>query len=374
MARTIRYDNINTIPALTWNWLRLNRATLTADVAAFGGTSTVSGLQDGTDAFTCKAVATTDDLLPEHVRAMPGGLGSEASEFIDTFGTQMTVTLTAKKGAHIEQPVTSRFFPGRGKTFTDRQLIVAEPDAKLTVIMVYATGGGHADADGLLAVQTQIWAQARADVHLIKVNLLGARCTHLDDTAVFCEEGARMTLTQIELGGAKTYAGVGVTLAGDQSSFKSDTAYHCHAAQLLDMNYVVRHQGAKTDTQMTVKGVIGDEAAKVYRGTIDFQRGCAGATGDEQEETLLLSPAAVNKSIPIILCGEEDVSGTHGASIGRLGADELFYMQSRGISEQAAKQMMSRAKIAGVARRIPDPSVIAEIDAFLDTIAAVRHD
>ncbi|MDE6736696.1 MAG: SufD family Fe-S cluster assembly protein, partial [Treponemataceae bacterium] len=222
--------------------------------------------------------------------------------------------------------------------------------------------------------QTRIWAQARADVHLITVNLLGARCTHLDDTAVFCEEGARMTLTQIELGGAKTYAGVGVTLAGDRSSFRSDTAYHCHAAQLLDMNYVVRHQGAKTDTQMTVKGVVGDEAAKVYRGTIDFQRGCAGATGDEQEETLLLSPAAVNKSIPIILCGEEDVSGTHGASIGRLGADELFYMQSRGISEQAAKQMMSRAKIAGVARRIPDPSVVAEIDAFLDTIAAVRHE
>lgn len=372
MARTIRYDNINTIPALTWNWLRLNRATLTVDETAFGGTSTISGLPDNTDALTCKAVATTDDILPEHLRAMPGGLGTEATEFIDTFGTQMTVVLTAKKGAHIEQPVTSRFFPEAGKTFTDRQLIVAEPDAKLTVINVYASPDGQ--ADGLLAVRTRIWAQARADVHFITVNLLGARCTHLDDTAVFCEEGARMTLTQIELGGAKSYAGAGVTLAGDRSSFRSDTAYHCHAAQLLDMNAVVRHQGAKTDTQMTVKGVVGDEAVKVYRGTIDFQRGCAGATGDEQEETLLLSPAAVNKSIPIILCGEEDVSGTHGASIGRLGADELFYMQSRGISEQAAKQMMSRAKITGVARRIPDPSVVAEIDAFLDTIAAVRHD
>lgn len=370
MARTIRYDNINTIPALTWNWLRLNRATLTADETAFGGTSTISGLPDNTDALTCEAVAAADDLLPERLRAMPGGLGAEATEFIGTFGTKTTV-LTAKNGAHIEQPVTVRFSPEPGKTFTDRQIIVAEPDAKLTVIMVYASPDGQ--ADGLLAVQTRIWARARADVHLITVNLLGARCTHLDDTAVFCEEGARMTLTQIELGGAKTYAGVGVTLAGDRSSFRSDTAYHCHAAQLLDMNAVIRHQGAKTDTQMTVKGVVGDEATKVYRGTIDFQRGCAGATGDEQEETLLLSPAAVNKSIPIILCGEEDVSGTHGASIGRLGADELFYMQSRGISEQAAKQMMSRAKIAGVARRIPDPSVVAEIDAFLDTIAAVRH-
>ncbi len=374
MARTIRYDNINTIPALTWNWLGLNRATFTADETAFvGGTATVSGLPDDTDALTCESIAAFADLLPEHLRTMPGGLGTEATECIDTFGIRPTA-ITAKKGAHIEQPVTLRFFAEPGKTFAGRQLIIAEPGSKLTVIMVYAGPDGQADADGLLAVQTQIWAQERADVHLVKVNLLGTGCTNLDDTAAFCEEGARMTLTQIALGGAKTYMGVGVTLAGDQSSFKSDTAYHCHAAQLLDMNHIVRHKGAKTDTQMTVKGIVGDDAAKIYRGTIDFQRGCAGATGDEQEETLLLSPAAVNKSIPIILCGEEDVSGTHGASIGRLGADELFYMQSRGISEQAAKQMMSRAKIAGVARRIPDASVVGEIDAFLDNIAAGRHD
>lgn len=370
MARTIRYDNINTIPALTWNWLKLNRATLTADETAFGGTSTVSGLPDDTNALTCEAVAAENDLLPEHLRAMPGGLGTEATDFIGTFGTLPTA-ITAKKGAHIEQPVTLRFFAEPGKTFANRQIIIAEPDAKVTVIMVYAASDEQ--ADGLLAVQTQIWAQARADVHLVKVNLLGSRCTNLDDTAVFCEEDAHVTFTQIALGGAKTYAGLGVTLAGDRSSFKSDTAYHCHAAQLLDMNQVVRHKGEKTDTQMTVKGVVGDEAVKVYRGTIDFQRGCAGATGDEQEETLLLSPAAVNKSIPIILCGEEDVSGTHGASIGRLGADELFYMQSRGISEQAAKQMMSRAKIASVARLIPDPAVVGEIDAFLGN-ATVGHD
>ena len=121
---------------------------------------------------------------------------------------------------------------------------------------------------------------------------------------------------------------------------------------------------------MHVKGVVADDAVKVYRGTIDFQRGCAGATGDEQEETLLLSPTAINKSIPVILCDEEDVSGTHGATIGRLSAEELFYMQSRGISEQEAKRMMSRAKIASVAHFVGDECVANEIEAFLDRLDA----
>ena len=67
----------------------------------------------------------------------------------------------------------------------------------------------------------------------------------------------------------------------------------------------------------------------------------------------------------MILCDEEDVSGTHGASIGRLSADELFYMQSRGISEEEARQMMSRAKITAVAHLIPLQSVQEEIESFL---------
>ena len=74
----------------------------------------------------------------------------------------------------------------------------------------------------------------------------------------------------------------------------------------------------------------------------------------------------MNKSIPMILCDEEDVSGTHGATLGRLGADELFYMQSRGISEDEAKLMMARAKIVSVANLIPDSETVEKILDFID--------
>jgi hypothetical protein len=117
---------------------------------------------------------------------------------------------------------------------------------------------------------------------------------------------------------------------------------------------------------MLVKGTLDGSSLKTYRGTIDFKNGCADATGDEQEETLLMSRTAVNKSIPMILCDEENVSGTHGATLGRLGADELFYMQSRGISEEEAKRMMTKAKVLSVASLVPNDDVRGKIEAFME--------
>ena len=356
MTKTLRYENINPIPTLTWNWLKLNRATLSVDAPETSGTVTVSGLSDGVT-YT-EDGAQTAGTLP----AMQGGAGTDADAVIASF-SPVPSAIVAQKGKNIATPVILRFELADGKSHVSQQVIVAEPDSSVTVILDYTSAP---DADGFQAVQTKLWAKENARIHLVKVNLLGSRYTQLDDTAALCEDGALIDITQIELGGAKTYAGVGATLAGCKSCFKSDTAYHCHGSQLLDMNHAVWHKGISTDTKMSVKGVVADDSVKIYRGTIDFQRGCAGATGDEQEETLLLSPTAVNKSIPMILCDEEDVSGTHGATIGRLSADELFYMQSRGISEEEAKRMMSRAKIAAVAHLIPAENIVAEIESFID--------
>ena len=105
-----------------------------------------------------------------------------------------------------------------------------------------------------------------------------------------------------------------------------------------------------------------------YRGTIDFKQGCAGSVGEEQEETLILGPYVVNNSIPVILCDEEDVSGEHGASIGRLGDDVLFYMQSRGIGKAEAEKVLARAKVQAVVSKINDEKVAERTENFMNEI------
>ena len=93
------------------------------------------------------------------------------------------------------------------------------------------------------------------------------------------------------------------------------------------------------------------------RGTIDFCTGCSGSVGNEIEDVLLLSEEVRSQSVPEILCGEEDVVGNHGASIGRPDEDMLFYMETRGVDEETACEMLAQAKIDSVIRKIPDVSV-----------------
>ncbi len=310
MTENLKFTEINKIPCLTWNWLKMNRASLEL----------------------------------------------EASSEIISEKKEITAT---KKGEIINLPLVFE----DGKRYEHEQIITAEENAEVTVILDYTSS---ANAGGFSSVKTKLVAKPYSKIHLVKVQLLGSNYVQIDDTEGECDDSAKIEVTQIELGGSKVYAQVKNELNGYESKFKSDTAYITENGQILDMNYLVNHHGAKSDTKMTVKGVVGDAALKVYRGTIDFKRGCTDATGDEQEETLLMSKTAVNKSIPMILCDEENVAGTHGATLGRLGADELFYMQSRGISEEEAKSMMKKAKVLSIAGLIPNEELRQKIENWLE--------
>ena len=97
-------------------------------------------------------------------------------------------------------------------------------------------------------------------------------------------------------------------------------------------------------------------ACKLFRGTIDLLPEAAprAPRASEQENVLLLGDGVVNQTIPLILCGEEDVEGNHGATIGRLDEKMLFYLASRGIPEEAARNLLARARIEAVVDLLPE--------------------
>ena len=117
---------------------------------------------------------------------------------------------------------------------------------------------------------------------------------------------------------------------------------------------------------MEASGVLEQDAFKLFRGTIDFIRGCAGSKGTETENVLLLGEDVVNQTIPLILCAEEDVEGNHGASMGRLDDQMLFYLETRGISREEAEQMMARARIDALCALLPWQQAREQVQAFLD--------
>ena len=358
MNTQLHYAGIQKSPVLTWNWLKLNRAPLALDAEAVAApTMQIDGTDGAELSFDADTFAQYE---AEFFQAAQTDTSADAQDLLSHFRAE-TLVITAKN--RLAQPVAIHHRAADGTSSAARHIVRAEPGAEITVLIDYTS---PAEAGGFQAAKTLLHAMPRSKIHLVKVQLLGAECTQIDGTVALAEDGAEIRVTQLALGGVRTFIDTSCTLAGYQSQFKSNTAYYCRNAQQLDMNYAVLHTGAASGTDMEVQGVLADTATKVYRGTIDFRRGCAGATGNEQEETLLLSPAAVNKSIPVILCDEEDVSGTHGATIGRLGAEELFYMQSRGIPKQVAEQLVARGKVNAVCHHIPDAGLVERILAFIE--------
>ena len=180
------------------------------------------------------------------------------------------------------------------------------------------------------------------------------------------EEDASFVLTQVILSGGKSYIECITELNGDRSRVQIETAYSLSGRQELDINYVADHFGKRTESAIDVYGVLSDTSQKIFRGTIDFKRGAKGAIGNEQEDVLLLDDAVVNRTIPLILCAEEDVEGNHGATIGKLADDLLFYLSSRGMNTEEIYEMMARARIDAVAAKIPDEQTRETIRQFME--------
>ena len=86
----------------------------------------------------------------------------------------------------------------------------------------------------------------------------------------------------------------------------------------------------------------------------------------ESPDVLLLDDGVQNQTIPLILCAEEDVEGNHGASIGSLDDELIFYLESRGISEEAAYELMAKARLKAVCKKIPVEGLRAELNEMLD--------
>ena len=347
---------VNPIPYLTWTWLKINNDTVSYDFTLDENNGTEESLPDGVSVSSGKSIKTS---LPEPEFS----IGKEAADLIsDAAKSGKIYTFEKSKSAAETKPLIIRI--NVSKNSATHNIVHAKAGADAKIIIVY---DGPSIASGTVhGCITKIYAEEDANVQITKVQLFNKAINQIDDTAVICGDRAKVNLIQIELGGSHTDASFHATLAGYQSKFESDTAYICRENQYIDLNQTVVHTGKKTECNMKTDGTVKDNTTKTYRGTIDMRTGCSGSKGNEMETTLLLSPEAVVKAAPIILCGEDDISAEHGSTIGKLSPEMLFYMNSRGIDQATAEALLTRAKIAAAAANIPDDSVREGINAWLN--------
>ena len=347
---------INRLPAKTWNWLRMNETQLEKIEIPTAGTPEVSLPEN-------VAVSETNGQKPwkEEFAGIDSGMGEEMDGLLSAAEVEAQHYETAE-GVTTAQPLLLDFDYAQGCLQAGAVAVKARKNSEITVIQDFASGK---EVTGQAAVSTRLYLEEGAKIRLIQIQRLGSGFTFMNDIGALCEEKASLEVIQLILGGKNTYLGCKTTLQGRESSVNTDTAYIVDGDGRLDMNYVALHEGRKTQSNMQAGGVLRDHAFKLYRGTIDFKWGAKGAAGNEKEDVLLLSNDVVNQTIPLILCAEEDVEGNHGATIGKLDDELLFYLESRGLDKEQIYEMMAMAKVDAVCRKIPDAATQAKVQEFL---------
>ena len=222
-------------------------------------------------------------------------------------------------------------------------------------------------ADKLL-VRTELHVEKDARVRLVQIQNTAQDSLLQLETDGRCAENGQVELIQILLGRGDVYSDGRFALNGTGAGFQAGIGYLGQRQQTLDLNLVVDHWGQKTTSEINAAGALKDDARKIFRGTIDFKKGSAGSVGNEQETVLMLGDGVVNKTVPLILCAEENVVGNHGATIGELDEDTLFYFESRGISAAEAENIMARAAIERLARTLQDETAQAAILTELEEV------
>ena len=241
------------------------------------------------------------------------------------------------------------------------------PDGTGTTAGENPAAVSQSEHTGLSAVQTKLILEKDAKVTLVQIIRNKNAKTVLNDIGAKVADGAKLSVIHLFLSGDKVYNGCKAELIGKKSNFTADIAYTVADDCVLDMNYVALHEGKKSVSEIRTDGVLHENARKLFRGTIDFKKGAAGAVGNEKEDVLLLDDDVVNQTIPLILCAEEDVEGNHGATIGKLDEDLVFYLESRGMALAEIYRMMAKARIDAVLRFVPDEKTKADVASYLES-------
>ena len=292
--------------------------------------------------------------LPRLFERIECGMGQEVTDYVESQAFKSdfyNVPAHTKR----EEPIVVAVSAAQNQC-ANTGVIVREGAEATVVIAAFAgdTGDGGDDApagsdanasDALptSAALTRIVVEAGAKLHLIEMLGVNEGQQHLESVGLEVHQDAAVDVKQYALGGSTIGLGLTANLVGARARLDLNNRYHATHEETLDINHLVRMRGTSTRAQLTESGVLNEAAKKTLRATIDLVRGAKDAQGNEIETVMILGDDVVNKTMPVILCDEDDVAGNHGATIGSVSPEQLDYLAARGLSRQAAEQLFVRA-------------------------------
>ncbi len=266
------------------------------------------------------------------------------------------------KGAVVEKPIYIRIANAiEGGSLFWRLLIVAEAESRFTVIEEYASAAPSLSGYSNAAVE--IVVEDGAKVEYVSVQNLSQSTWHFASHHARVGRDAELDWVAGGFGSGGGKVWIQNDLAGQGATSRVTGAYFADHEQRLDYDTFQEHIAPNTTSDFAFKGALRDTARAVWRGMIRVEEGAQKTNAYQENRNLLLSKTAHADSIPGLEIMANDVRCTHGATLGQVDREQLFYLMTRGLSHAEAERLIVRGFFQDVLDRV-------ELEPVRDALAA----
>ncbi|MEP7076369.1 MAG: Fe-S cluster assembly protein SufD [Acidobacteriota bacterium] len=268
------------------------------------------------------------------------------------------VTVTIPRESSVEKPIEFNFAANEGTAIFPRILIIAEAGSEATIIESYA-GSGKSFTNAAV----QIVVQDNAKITHYRVQKESTDAFHVGTTEITLKRDGFYNSTNINLGGALSRHDIDVKFTATGGETFVDGLYMLGGSQHHDTHSVIDHTVPNCTSHQSYKGVLNDKSRGVFNGKVFVRENASGTDAKQSNKNLLLSNDARVDTKPQLEIFNDDVKCAHGATVGQLAEEELFYLLTRGLPENLARNLLTYGFAEEIINKIGIESIKKELDA-----------
>jgi len=261
--------------------------------------------------------------------------------------------ITLAPGTTLDSPIQVLFLtvPGEAPPISHpRLLVVAGANSQMSIVETYVGAGGKQYFTNSV---TEVVVGERAIVNHYKVQDESDASYHIATVQAVAGRDSRLHAHSVGFGGALVRNDVIVTLAGEGGECSLNGLYVADGSRLVDNHTAIDHATPHCDSREVYKGVLTGHARAVFNGKIIVRPDAQKTDAKQTNKALLLSGDAQINTKPQLEIFANDVKCTHGAAVGQMDEDALFYLRARGIPCDEARGLLVQAFAGDVLNRMP---------------------
>jgi len=311
-----------------------------------------------------EAAESCSELIETHLNG--AALPSDWDKFValnDAFWN-FGLLIYVPPGVELERGIHLKYMMSSGAgALVPQVLIVLGEQSKASVLESMSS---PEEAACISIATKEIYLQPAARLNLVTHQEWGRGTCQIANDMARVDRDAQIDWITLNFGTGVSKLKLGSDVCGSGACAELDGLFFCNEKQHIDQKTLQIHSAPHTYSRLLYKGAVQDEGHSVYQGVIQARPGAVKVDAYQTNNNLVLSSGAKADTIPGLLIDADDLKCSHGATIGNLDPDQVFYMRSRGLAEADARRLLMRGFYDEVADRIPYSWVRDQVHRHVD--------